>query len=105
MFFLTKRIDEKQCTLGEVCMTLASFSGIPSGTKGVVTEIYHEGVMVTWSMDGKSTDDIAAALRDGTLSAARGFLSDGFSRDELEYLAFATSKHPKVDPEVHNIMK
>ena len=84
MFYLTKRVDEKQCTLGERCMVLADFSGINAGHKGRVVEIYDEGVMIQWN---KSPDGYRR--------------SDGFSRDELEYLAFETKKHPKVDPAVN----
>lgn len=101
MFYLTKRVDEKQCLVGEECMVLSDFSGIPAGMKGIITEIYSEGVMITWIKDGKTAEDIIAALDVEMVAASRGFLSDGFSRDELEYLAFATQKHPKVDPAVY----
>jgi len=80
MFYLTKRIEERQCSLGERCMVLADFSGVTAGTKGKVVEIYDKGIMVEW-------DDENDRFRP---------LRDGFSREELEYLAFATYKHPKV---------
>lgn len=82
MFYLTKRQDENQCTPGDTCMVLADFFGIPAGSIGTVDEVYDGGVMIRWDppMDK----------------------SDGFHRDELEYLAFGSMKHPKVDPEVHN---
>jgi hypothetical protein len=86
MFYLTKRIDERQCSLGERCMVLADFSGIPAGTKGKVVEIYEEGIMIEWEIPiGKPSP-----------SMNQRFLRDGFSRGELEYLAFATYKHPRV---------
>lgn len=73
MFYLLKRVDEKQFTVGDRVMVLADFSGIKAGMKGKITEVYNEGVMVEW--DDKP-------------------LSDGFGRDELEYLAVETQKHP-----------
>lgn len=73
MFYLLKRVDEKQCTVGERVMVLADFSGIEAGSKGKVAEIYNEGVMIAWEHKD---------------------IQDGFSREELEYLAFATEKHP-----------
>jgi len=79
MFYLTKRVDEKQCFIGDRCMVLADFSGIPAGTRGTVTEIYDKGVMVEWDQSR----------------------SDGFSRDDLQYLAFETLKHPDVYPKVN----
>ena len=97
MFYLLKRVDEKQCTLGEKVMVLSDFTGVPAGTKGVVVEIYDEGVMVAWEKDGKTCDEIKAALDAGEMVCnARGFFCDGFSRDELEYLGFETAKHPKL---------
>src|SRR3990167_7072993 len=85
MFYLTKRIDEKQCTVGERCMVLVDFSGIPAGLKGTVTDVYNGGVMIQW--DTQKLDDGFNRIRGG----------DGFGREELEYLAFETEKHPKVD--------
>lgn len=90
MFYLTKRIDEKQCTVGDLCMVLSDFSGVPAGTLGKVEEIYEEGVMIQWPPNPNDKWE-------------RKPLADGFARDELEYLAFATEKHPKVDPTVFNI--
>ncbi len=97
MFYLLKRIDEKQCTIGERCMVLADFSGIPAGTKGIITEIYEEGVMVTWELDGVTSDFIREKISKGDeFMACHGWSNDGFSREELEYLAFETSKHPRI---------
>lgn len=99
MFYLMKRVDEKQCTPGEKVMVLADFSGIPAGTKGIVSEIYDNGVMISWirrSYPGgnKSEEEIMQAIKEGRCYPAAGFDTDGFSRDELEYLAFETNKHP-----------
>lgn len=103
MFYLTKRIDEKQCTPTEMCMVLSDFSGVPAGTKGLVSEIYDEGVMIAWIGLGpwpKSIEDIKGAIESGRCYPAAGFGTDGFSRDELQYLAFGTKAHPEVNPEV-----
>lgn len=103
MFYLLKRIDEKQFTLGDVVMVLADFSGVPAGTRGVVTEIYDGGLMVTWirgfepAEQLKHYSEIMKVLNDGgTFYTAHGWLSDGFGREELEYLAVQTEKHPKL---------
>lgn len=72
-------------------MVLADFSGVPAGTLGKVHEVYNEGVMIEWPHEIGNRNKFAPPLR------------DGFARDELEYLAFCTMKHPKVDPEVYNI--
>jgi hypothetical protein len=112
MFYFTKRVDEKQCTIGEVVMVISDFTRIPAGTKGVITEIYEKGVMVTWVGIEQSNvskfntvETIGDHIRHGNIfPAAQGWLSDGFSRDELEYLAFATVKHPKVDPRVYSVV-
>lgn len=105
MFYLTKRISENQCTLGDLCMTLTDWPGVPAGTRGVISEVYHEGVMVAWIGVGRKTEaEIIQALKEEKLYAAQGFLTDGFSINELEYLAFATPKHPRVDPKVHNLL-
>ena len=98
MFYLLKRVDEKQCTLGEVCMVLADFSGVPAGTKGIVCEIYNEGISIAWLKltphGSKSEEQIREAIEAGNCYPAAGFDTDGFSRDELEYLVFETKRHP-----------
>lgn len=112
MFYLTKRVDEKQCTVGEAVMVIADFSGVPAGTKGVIVEIYDEGVSVAWAGLRSSrmsilntVETIQDRVRLGNsdkITPSQGWAVDGFSRDELEYLAFATAKHPKVDPKVYS---
>ncbi len=87
-FYMTKRTDEKQCTVGERCMLLADFYGPAAGDKGVVVDIsthddHSGGVSVRWRKKG-----------DGSISTA------DFSREELEYLAFETRMHPEVNPAV-----
>lgn len=106
-FYLVKRADEKQCKVGERCMVLADFPGVPVGTKGIIAEIYSDGVMVAWiGVNKKTESDIVDAMRhpnEMQLSAGRGFLIDGFARDELGYLVFETLKHPHVDSEVTRV--
>jgi hypothetical protein len=82
-FYLTKRVGEKQCTVGERCMVLSDFISINAGKKGTVVEVYDGGVSIRWDKNGEGYS--------GT---------DGFSSDELEYLAFETQKHPRIDPTV-----
>ena len=78
-------------------MVLADFSGVPAGTKGVVSEVYDEGVMVAWiGLKAAGVNMTENAIRDaidkGKCYPAAGFDTDGFSRDELEYLAVGTEK-------------
>lgn len=97
MFYLLRKNAPDLVEVGERVMVLADFSGIPAGTKGIVTENYKSGVSVTWEKDGKTAEDIRAAMEgenEMALSGARGFTIDGFWADELEYLAFETQTHP-----------
>lgn len=90
MFYLTKRVSENQCTVGERCITLCDWATVPVGHKGTVAEIYKDGIMIAWD----------------TLPGDppwRKKLQDGFSSEDLQYLAFCTLHHPKVDPEVYRI--
>lgn len=82
MFYLTKKEKVSDIAVGDQCMVLADFTGIKAGQKGVITENYKQGVMVTWEPAG------------GWQSDSRNDQSDGFGEDELEYLAFATLRHP-----------
>lgn len=102
MFYLTKRVDEGQCNIGDECMVLADFSGIKAGHRGIISEMYDEGVMVAWYDSDESRQQVIRALEEGNCYPSHGYLTDGFSRDELEYLAFCTKAHPKVDPKVYN---
>ena len=98
MFYLLKRIDENQCNIGDEVMVLADFVGVPAGTKGVVTEIYDGGLMVTWArLQGErmnqlnTIETIKERISHGDqFMACQGWRSDGFSRDELQYLRFKT---------------
>ncbi|MDD5110896.1 MAG: hypothetical protein PHI63_06850 [Patescibacteria group bacterium] len=80
MFYLKKQTDERQCARGDRVMVLADFVSVPAGTKGTIVEVYNGGVMVQW-------EDLRPT--------GMPMLRDGFSRDELKYLAFETEKHPK----------
>ncbi len=83
MFYLTKKtIDEIK--VGERCLVLADFSGVPAGTHGLIIEHYKTGVMVEWQNRPLDKDR----------PKHQKPLADGFHEDELEYLAFATPKHP-----------
>ena len=111
MFYLTKRQDEKQCTPGEVVMCLSDFNGINAGDKGVVIEVYTEGVMIAWAQQPKDRTEklitlqmIGDKLDTGEpFMAAHGWRMDGFGRDELQYLAFASLSHPDVNAAVYKI--
>lgn len=72
MYYLQIKNHEEQCRVGDKCMVLADFFELPAGTKGEIVEIYDGGVMVYWKDLG---------------------IRDGFSRDELIYLAFGTKSY------------
>lgn len=97
MFYLTKRIDENQCTVGERCMVLADFSGIEAGTIGKVVNVDDRGgITIEFYPKCNESGGCLCSGCNGTRKNPR----DRFTRDELEYLAFETEKHPKVDPKV-----
>jgi hypothetical protein len=75
MFYLTKRTRVADCKVGDKVMVLSDFpgGGIQAGEKGTVDENYERGIMVRWDKTGRA---------------------DGFSEDELEFLAFGTESHP-----------
>lgn len=79
MFYLTKK-SVKEIEVDDELMVLADFPGVPAGSKGVVTENYGDGVMVEWKRQ--------------RAQPWQKPLQDGFHDDELEYLAFATMRHP-----------
>lgn len=102
MFYVLIRVDEGQFTIGDRVMVLADFSGITAGEKGIVTEVYEGGVVITWErMEkwGKSviaTPDYMRAISNSGLGfpISDGWRSDGFSRKELKYLAIETKTLP-----------
>lgn len=95
MFYLLRGVPLPDIEVGQRVMVLADFSGVPAGTKGVISQNYRTGVMVVWALDGVSLDDVAAEVQSGQpLMAFQGWHMDGFDSDELEYLAFETSRHP-----------
>lgn len=93
-FFLTKKKRVEDCVLGDEVIVLADFSGIPAGTKGVICENYKTGVMVAWKKGNISHEEITEAIIEDRCHASRGFYTDGFAEDELDYLAFGTPRHP-----------
>lgn len=74
MMYLSKKTSEKDCKVGDNVMVLADFSGVPAGTRGEIVEVNNGGVMVQWTPRNQWEE--ARPLR------------DGFTRDELKYLAF-----------------
>ena len=82
-YYLTKRTDENQCTVGERCMVLNDTVTSIAGSKGTLVEIYDGGVSVQWDKNGM-----------GQIGTC------GFARDDLDLLAFETKRHPSVNPEV-----
>jgi len=89
MFYLLKRVDEKQCTIGERVMTLSDFSGVPAGTKGRVKSIGDGGLVIMW-------EKCANCAKPDDCGANPSSFSDGFSREELQYLGFETNKQPNA---------
>ena len=77
MFYLLKKLGIGQVEEGDQVMVLADFSGVPAGTKGIITKVHKDGFDVEYDVDG---DDVLHA--------------DRFSADEIEYLGFATKTHP-----------
>ena len=98
MFYLLKRVDEKQFNPGDKVMLLADFPAVSlrAGTIATVVEIYDGGLMIEWRIDDE------CERRDGMGNCIGGnhghsrIEREGFGREELEYLAVQTEKHPKV---------
>lgn len=91
MFYLKKITNENEAQIGDRVMVLAVFSGIEAGLKGTVVEIHGQqwkdggGVTIEWDKRPNHPEDEFQPLR------------DGFGRHDLEYLAFGTLRHPKVE--------
>jgi hypothetical protein len=105
MFYLTKRTSISERKVGDECIVLADFSGIPTGSKGHIDEIYRRGVMVQWRDILDPVINYTATPNGEHLVAhhiATRPRRDGFSEDELEYLAFARSKRPNVQKSIPN---
>lgn len=92
MFYLLKKDKVADIKVGERVMVLADFSGVEAGMKGVISEVYtlgkesknpHHGVMVEWDWEAPQFPRLPKPPT-----------ADGFGEDELEYLAFATERHP-----------
>ena len=82
MFFLKKITHETQAMVGDTVMVLSDFAGIQAGDRGKVVEIYNGGITIEWIRD---------------YSWGRTPETDGFGRDDLEYLAFGTPHHPQLE--------
>lgn len=91
MFYLLKRQKPNECNLGDRLMVLSDYSGVPAGTRGTVTGVYEKGVVVDW--DGNNLLD--------DMHTEPGTRCDQFAESEMEYLAFETEKHPRIDSTVN----
>jgi hypothetical protein len=76
----------KEATVGTRVRALMDFSGVPTGTQGVVDEDYGTGVMIAWDLpDGRLPQGYAK--HDGQPMIKTGILRDGFDKEtELQYL-------------------
>lgn len=81
----------KDVAVGRRVECLREFVGVPSGTRGVIDEIYGgerhaAGCMVAWDLPDRPLPADYTAY-DGRSAATPGApLRDGFSRRELRYL-------------------
>lgn len=81
-------IDEGR-VIGLRVRALRAFVGIPSGTEGVIDEVYnlggHRGVTVAWDLPDRP---LPAGYRmwDGRPAFASKILRDGFGEDETHHL-------------------
>jgi hypothetical protein len=82
MFYLLQKKEVKDVAVGERCMVLADFAGVPAGAMGKISENYGTGVMVSWEWDRT------------VIATNMPPKSDGFAEDELCYLRFETEKKP-----------
>lgn len=71
--------------LGQKVVSNRDFSGVPSGTHGVVDEIYDGGVMVAWDLPDRPLPE--NWQYEGQWAAQPGVpLRDGFSEGEYQFL-------------------
>lgn len=92
-------IKDLKTTLGQRVRALRDFSGVPSGTEGVIDEIYfngHPGVMIAWDL-AESPLPAGYTVYDGAPLISSGILRDGFGRDkgfdETQYLELLPKKN------------
>jgi len=65
--------------IGTRVRALISFSGVPSGTEGVIDEDYGTGVMVAWDLPNQRLP-AGYRLYDGRPAIQHGLLRDGFDK-------------------------
>lgn len=101
MFYTLKRVDEKQCNVGDVCMVLCDMrreDRLCAGRLGMVTEIYDGGIKVTWAgyerqSESWDLETIARMIREKKeFDKGFGWGTDDFPREDLDLLVFRTEK-------------
>lgn len=80
-------ITKEQAIVSERIKSNVDFSGVPSGTEGVIDEDYGTGVMIAWDLPEQPLP--VGYAYTGKPAIATGILRDGFSWDELKYLDLA----------------
>ena len=78
-------MNVEQATVGQRVRSLVAFVGVPSGTEGVIDEVYETGVMVAWDLPKYPLPD-GYTKHDGTPTIKSGILRDGFAVSEFAYL-------------------
>jgi hypothetical protein len=78
-------ITREQIKIGLRVKSNVDFSGVPSGTEGVIDEDYGSGVMVAWDLPSQPIPTGYISW-DGSPSWMTGLLRDGFGNDELHFL-------------------
>lgn len=78
-------ITQKQAIVGTKVKSNIDFSGVPSGTEGVIDDDYGTGVMIAWNLAEQPLPP-GYYIYDGKPAISSGILRDGFTWDELEYL-------------------
>jgi len=78
-------ILREQAITGSRVISNVDFSGVRSGTEGVIDEDYGTGVMVAWDLPDQPLPE-GYRVYDGIPAIRSGILRDGFAWDELKYL-------------------
>jgi len=78
-------ILKEQAIIGLRVVSLVDFSGVQTGTEGVIDENYGTGCMVAWDLADQPLPD-GYKIYDGVPAVRSGILRDGFGWDELKFL-------------------
>ena len=79
-------MKREDAIIGKEVRSLVKFSGVPTGTKGIIDEDYGTGVMVAWDLP-ESPLPLGYKVHSGKPSSATGILRDGFDKTtELHFL-------------------